>query len=143
MKKSTKKVVLTSLIVAIALGVVILLNGIINSHKQQPIEATKNIKIIIVDKTADEEKELLNHFYKTESLYLGEFLKEVKNDIKLEYDDGQYGMMIHSLMGVSENQSAGEYWMFLVNNNFSEVGADATVINNDDTIEFYIEALTW
>lgn len=63
------------------------------------------------------------------------FCKE--NNIVLNSEDGEYGLFVKGIGGL-DGGACGElsYWLFKVNGEFSDVGADSVTVNEGDAFEW-------
>ena len=59
------------------------------------------------------------------------------NDVQIEVSESQYGKFVDGL-GQIYSGDCGEWsgWMFKVNGKWAELGADATVLNENDEVEW-------
>lgn len=130
-----KKVTLIGLLVLITFALIL---GI-NSLMPKPVEGNKIITFKIVDEMNNQV--LFDGDIQSDAETLGECLRDYP-DFKLEKEDGQYGMYITSLMGVSVHDDA--YWVFESENNKSCSGseggfcpaADQVMLEDGDNFTF-------
>ena len=113
MKKKTK--VLLSLVLAL-----VLFGGIGFYFQQKAEEGNKAITLEVVSKR---DNYRMVEKYKTDAEYFGEFLKE--ENIVDDYEDSQYGMFIHSVKGMKDDQKQQYWWCILVNDESATTGADS------------------
>ncbi|SDL65156.1 DUF4430 domain-containing protein [Sediminibacillus halophilus] len=64
-------------------------------------------------------------------------LDVMKENFEVEESDG----FITSIEGVSQNEEEGKYWMYSVNGEMAEVGANEYELNPDDEITFDLHAM--
>lgn len=105
-----------------------------NTTVEAPAETpeTTDIKITINDKVND--KEVL-----TEDAAIGEdgLEKYLEKNHKAVFKDG----MMTELEGISQDESANQYWMYYVNDEMADVGIGDYVPKDGDKIEFRFEQM--
>ncbi|WP_077621690.1 DUF4430 domain-containing protein [Sediminibacillus massiliensis] len=68
----------------------------------------------------------------------GDILLDVmKENFEVEESDG----FITSIEGVSQDEEAGKYWMYYVNGEMAEVGANEKELSPDDEVTFDLQAM--
>lgn len=86
----------------------------------------------VVDKDGKETTETV----KTEKKTVGAALLE-KGIIA--GDDGQYGLYVKTVKGITANDSDREYWAFYINGEYAMTGVDSTDVTDGATYMFKIE----
>lgn len=64
-------------------------------------------------------------------------LKLLQDNAEVEYDEYDFGVMVNSINGLTSD--SGHYWAFYVNGEYSQQGADQTVLAVDDVLEWRYE----
>lgn len=103
----------------------------------QVIENLAKVKIIIVD---DNKKELYNQEIETNKKYLIDVLKD-KEEVKLKYENSDYGAYITSLMGIDQKTDNKKmyYWSYYIDEEYAEVGVSNCEIKEGSTYKFVYE----
>lgn len=103
----------------------------------QVIENLAKLKIIIVD---DNKKELYNQEIETNKKYLIDVLKD-KEEVKLKYENSDYGAYITSLMGIDQKTDNKKmyYWSYYIDEEYAEVGVSNCEIKEGSTYKFVYE----
>jgi hypothetical protein len=103
----------------------------------QVIENLTKVKIIIVD---DNKKELYNQEIETNKKYLIDVLKD-KEEVKLKYENSDYGAYITSLMGIDQKTDNKKmyYWSYYIDEEYAEVGVSNCEIKEGSTYKFVYE----
>ena len=103
----------------------------------QVIENLAKVKIIIVD---DNKKELYNQGIETNKKYLIDVLKD-KEEVKLKYENSDYGAYITSLMGIDQKTDNKKmyYWSYYIDEEYAEVGVSNCEIKEGSTYKFVYE----
>ena len=110
MKKSIK------IVIALMVGM-ILIWGISTLNKPKKQIGDKTIYIQILDCREDDQKEILNTSFRTDTTLLSDFLIELKDhqEIQLTYENSDFGMFITG-MGkdelIMQDQQEGCYWSY-------------------------------
>ena len=101
------------------------------------IENLAKVKIIIVD---DNKKELYNQEIETNKKYLIDVLKD-KEEVKLKYENSDYGAYITSLMGIDQKTDNKKmyYWSYYIDEEYAEVGVSNCEIKEGSTYKFVYE----
>lgn len=61
-------------------------------------------------------------------------LLEKKTDVITE--DTEYGKMVVSINGISQDASANLWWAYTINGEYAALGAEAQVLNDGDVIQW-------
>lgn len=77
----------------------------------------------------------------TDEKYLFDVLLENSGEINMEYEDGQYGAYIISLMGIEQGDNY--YWSYYINNEYAPTGISNCEILNDSIYDFKIEQFNY
>lgn len=124
-KKNSKK----AWIAAAALVVVIAVLGCVYYFTRPETAAgAKSITVEVVDKDGSSEE----FQYDTDREYLGEVLLDEK---LVEGDEGQYGLFITSVNGISADEGNQEWWCITKGGGQVNTSADQTPIEDGDTYE--------
>ena len=92
---------------------------------------TKDFSISIVVKDHDEEI-----FNKEIEVVSGKILLSILNEnLKIEEENG----FITSIEGRSQNPEENIYWLYFINGEFAEVGANVYEVKENDKIEFNLK----
>ena len=147
MKNTKKKILALLAVLVVALGLVFAVTKMMDKPEVQ--KGAKDITVVIIDKSKDSEKELLNKKYDTDAEFLGQLLDEHNDEVKMVATDGGYGRFIDSIMGIENVSGAtsGSYWMIyrLVDGNYvaTDFGIDEQPIANGETYGLFFESLSW
>lgn len=99
------------------------------------VEETEEQVEVLIDVYVDgEEQEDLSGLFEVEP---GTTLLEVMND---NYDLDEEDGFVKSIEGIEQDEDAGKYWMFDINDEMGEVGASDYEVQQDDTIKWNLEA---
>ena len=94
---------------------------------------TKDFSISIVVKDHDEEI-----FNKEIEVVSGKILLSILNEnLKIEEENG----FITSIEGRSQNPEENIYWLYFINGEFAEVGANVYEVKENDKIEFNLNTI--
>ena len=94
---------------------------------------TKDFSISIVVKDHDEEL-----FNKEIEVVSGKILLSILNEnLKIEEENG----FITSIEGRSQNPEENIYWLYFINGEFAEVGANVYEVKENDKIEFNLNTI--
>lgn len=126
-----KKVLLTIVSSIIVLALAVGLYFIYKYYKDSQVEeGEKEITIVVVDNTGDEEYSK-TYTFKTDHEFLGQLLDE-KMDIKAEThpDFGRFIIAVDDRM-----RSETSYWAIYVNDDYASFGMDEQPIKDGDVIK--------
>lgn len=115
----------------------LLLTGCNNRNENKETNSLNEIKIVIVDNNS---KEIYSKDVETDKKYLIDVLK-TNEEIKLKYQDDQYGAYITSLMNIDQKTTdkGMYYWAYYINDEYSQVGVSNCEIKKDSTYKFVYE----
>ena len=124
---------------AIVLVALVAVFGIINAvNRPKAQEGTKAYTLSVVDKEGAEK----TYSGKTDAEYLRGLMDELAaaGDFSYEGDDGEYGLYINTVNGVTANYEAdASYWSIYVNGEMGMYGADSQVVNDGDNFRLVYE----
>lgn len=97
-----------------------------SSSEMDDATATATLIVKLPDKTLE----------KQVTFEVGDSVMDVLDDtVEVEEDNG----LVTSIEGVSQDEATSTYWMYKVNDEMAEVGAEQFEVKADDKIEFYLE----
>lgn len=136
--KNKKKIIIgvaALVLVMIALALVYVL------CRPKAKEGTKHITIEVVD----DQKAKTSYQLATDAEYLRQAMEELEKDGKKDFSfsgsEGQYGLMVETVNGVTADYGKDKsYWAFYVNGDYCQYGIEEQVVNDKDvfTIEYTI-----
>lgn len=110
-----------------------------NKESQTAQETTTQTTVVENEQTAQASFVITTADKSTEKLVtfeVGDSVMDALEDhFQVEEEDG----MVTSIDGVSQDASKNTYWMYKVNGEMAEVGADQYELKADDKVEFYLE----
>lgn len=115
------------------IGVLAILAGVYKFTKPETEKGGKEISITVVNK-AGKETEYDVH---TDAEYLEGVMEDAKEEgLSYEGDDGEYGLMIHTVNGEKAVfETDGAYWGFFVNGDYCEYGVSEQPAADGDEFE--------
>ena len=120
MKNKTKGLI--ALVIAI-----IVIAGVGFYFQQQANSDLKSVTLQIVSKRDNVNK---SEDYKTDKEFLGDLLKK---ENLVEYEDSQYGMYIHVVDGLKDDETNQYWWAILEDGQSSTYGADSLALKDGST----------
>lgn len=118
MKTKTTTIILIAVLAALLIGAALLIILLNNN-------GTEGSKSITVEIVSEKDNYSSSKTYKTDELYLGEFLAKEK---LVEYESSQYGRYIVGAGGITQDAASGYYWMVKENGEYTPNGIDETAI---------------
>lgn len=105
-------------------------------NKQENVEETKKITVVIV---GEKNQELFNKQIETSRDKLVDVLNDEK--VSLVIEDGPYGAYITSLMELKEKSTKKGmyYWAYYINDEYADTGISNCVIKDGKTYKFVYE----
>ncbi len=135
-KKSSK---LPIIIAAVALVAVIGIFGLVYFlNKPKAEQGTKAYTVAVVDKDGNSKE----YTGKTDAEFLRGLMDELVagGDFSYQGDDGDYGLYINTINGVTADYNAdGAYWSIYVNDEYGQYGADSQPVSDGDSFRFVYE----
>lgn len=106
-------------------------------ENKDDISPKNTIELIIVDENS---AELYSKKLETNKKYLIDVLKD-EDEIKVKYEDGDYGAYITSLAGKEQkNEKNGiYYWSYYINDEYAEFGISNCKVENNSVYKFVYE----
>lgn len=120
MKKLCKFLLLT--------GLVFLLTACSDNGNNSRTEISKNLQVRLIVKTGSDKTDEKVSYKKGDT---------VMDVLKANYKVKEKGGFITAIDGLSQDEKAGRYWMFDVNNKLAPKSADKIKVKDGDKIEFY------
>lgn len=99
-------------------------------------EGFKNVAVNVYDQSGDF---LFESNLYTQEEYLFDLLKDYEEPLKLEYDEGEYGVYITSMAGVEEGNNF--YWSYYVDGEYAQTSVSKCLVEDGAVYDFKIEAL--
>lgn len=131
-KKSSKKIVIAGVIIA---ALIAIFAGVYFLLAPKANVGAKSITLTVIDDTGAETVYDVN----TDAEYLVEVFDEVEG-LTVEGDDGDYGLYINTVNGVTADFNAdGAYWSIYVNGEVGMNGASSQPVVDGDTYSLVYE----
>lgn len=93
-------------------------------------------KEIIIEVINDAKSYYKSFTVKTEQIFLGDVLEELK---MAEFISGPFGRYIISINGMGTDESNREWWSIMINNEFAQTGIDEISIRDNHKYTFKLE----
>jgi hypothetical protein len=125
-----------NLFIAVVIFAVIILSGFgtYNYYQQESERATVTL---IIDYHSLKENDTYENVRMTEGSTVLDLL-EKKTDVITE--DTEYGKMVVSINGISQDANANLWWTYTINGEYAALGAEAQVLNDGDVIQWTLTA---
>lgn len=134
MKKQTKIIIS----VVAVLAVIAILAGVYFSLAPKAQQGSKSVTVEVVDDKGTTKP----YTIKTDAEFLSQVMDELtaEGDFSYEGTDGDYGLYITAINGVTADYDAdGAYWSILVNDEYGMFGADSQPVADGDDFKFVYE----
>jgi len=125
-----------NLFIAVVIFAVIILSGFgtYNYYQQESEKATVTL---IIDYHSLKENDTYENVRMTEGSTVLDLL-EKKTDAITE--NTEYGKMVVSINGISQDASANLWWTYTINGEYAALGAETQVLNDGDVIQWTLTA---
>lgn len=131
-KNSNKKVILAAVILLAFVAAAAILYF---TFGPKPVKGSKEITVTVVDDQGQETK----YEIRTDAEYLQQALEEIKA-LKIEGTEGEYGMYIDTVNGVTADYSAdGAYWALYLNDGYCQYSINQQPVNDGDAFKIKYE----
>ncbi len=134
MKKQTKIIIP----VVAVLAVIAILAGVYFALAPKAQQGSKSVTVEVVDDKGTTKP----YTIKTDAEFLSQVMDELtaEGDFSYEGTDGDYGLYITAINGVTADYDAdGAYWSILVNDEYGMFGADSQPVADGDDFKFVYE----
>ncbi len=134
MKKQTKIIIS----VVAVLAVIAILAGVYFALAPKAQQGSKSVTVEVVDDKGTTKP----YTIKTDAEFLSQVMDELtaEGDFSYEGTDGDYGLYITAINGVTADYDAdGAYWSILVNDEYGMFGADSQPVADGDDFKFVYE----
>ncbi len=134
-KSNTLKIVSAILVLAIAIGALVL---VFQKNRPAASEGTKAYTLTVVDDQGTEKA----YSGKTDAEFLSDLMDELAaaGDFSYEGSKSDYGLYIEAVNGLRADYDAdGAYWSIYVNGEYGQYGADAQPVADGDAYSLVYE----